>query len=228
MKISKTAGGLIASLSVFAVGQDEDPFGSSDQRKKPPTQEFYSFEERSDIEVLDHYLLDLVPSEDWPKHKVPRTINDYFEQPRYVWRADGGYFIAYDGGEFGGALFFRESDSESLVKVLDSHVSSIVRVGPANYIAAGGSAHLSEKGSVHRIWVSKNLSWKNKKIFFTFLGIPHVSGVTQIQHDAVVTVTRRVTGEKRYETFVFTINEKGETNFHGVGKFVEKPYEKGR
>ncbi len=111
---------------------------------------------------------------DWPKHEAPTHFHGGFQNPDSVWKVDGGHFIAYDAGEFGGALFFLADESRRLKLLLKGHVDSLAWVGSGTYIAAGGISHGKDHGSIYRIWVDESLDWNSEELLATRVGIPTI------------------------------------------------------
>lgn len=126
---------------------------------------------------------------DWPKHEPPTALNGGFDIPSSVWRVNGGYFIAYDAGEWGGALFFQRNGKNKLRLLLKGFVDSVVLFSNGTYVAAGGLMHGMDHGAVYRIWVDEDLEWQTKQIFSTWTGIPKIIGLTRAGA-ALISITR--------------------------------------
>lgn len=160
-----------------------------------------------------------VPLDHCPKHLAPTALNNAFERPSAVWTVDGGFFVAYDGGEFGSALFFLPKGKQRLQKIAGHSVKSLERLGGGVYIAAGGLAHMDfSGGSVFLCWVDDNLRWRSRLVLKASTGIPLTRGLISEessigQERALIVVSERSESSERADTKVedryFAIDREG-------------------
>ena len=120
-----------------------------------------------------------ISSEDWPKIEMPTSFNLHFDRPLKIWRVDGGYFGAFDGGEWGGALFFAAGNAPKWTRIIDTHIQDLQRFEGDTFLATGGLAHLSlSGGSAYLITRLPTGEWQARMIFTTETGIPRVAGTS--------------------------------------------------
>lgn len=162
-----------------------------------------------------------VAKENWPKHDPPIHLHGAFDVPDSVWRVHGGHFIAYDAGEWGGALFFQSEGTEHLKLLLKDHVSSLARFENGSYVAAGGLAHGLEHGSVYIVGIDDDLKWNSRNIFTTRKGIPSVVWTEDFE-SARIEVVETIMGiekpDERITIAAFTVFADGRLEYLGQPK----------
>jgi hypothetical protein len=120
-----------------------------------------------------------IPSEDWPKIENPTSFNRHFDRPFRIWRVDGGYFSAFDGGEWGGALFFATGGAPKWTRIIDTHIQDLERYEGDTFLATGGLAHLSlSGGAAYLITRLPTGEWQSRMVFSSKVGIPRVAGTS--------------------------------------------------
>jgi hypothetical protein len=170
---------LLAFGSV-AVSDEIDPFSDNpppQQQQAPPKE----FETTGVFKVAPAVggNPESIPSEDWPKIEMPTSFNRHFDRPLKIWRVDGGYFGAFDGGEWGGALFFAVGDEPKWTRIIDTHIQDLERFEGDTFLATGGLAHLSlSGGSAYLITRLPTGEWQARMIFSSEIGIPRVAGTS--------------------------------------------------
>lgn len=154
---------------------------------------------------------------DWPKHDPPTHFHGGFQTPASVWEVDGGHFISYEAGEFGGALFFLANENIRLKLLLRGHVNSLAWVGTGTYIAAGGLAHGHEHGSIYRIWVDDDLEWNSEEVLSTRIGIPTI--LMTINETAFCSIVKTEFGLEgpKGKTHVATFNVRADGSLEYLG-----------
>ena len=120
-----------------------------------------------------------IPSADWPKIEMPTTFNRHFDRPIKIWRVDGGYFGAFDGGEWGGALFFAAGGATKWTRIIDTHIQDLEQFEGDTFLATGGLAHMSlSRGSAYLITRLPTGEWQARMVFRSETGIPRVAGTS--------------------------------------------------
>jgi len=125
-----------------------------------------------------------VPPEDWgwrnlEKIEKPTSFNRHFDRPFKIWRVDGGYFGAFDGGEWGGALFFATEGAPKWTRIIDAHIQDLVRFEGDTFLATGGIAHLTlSGGATFLISLLPTGEWQARMVFNSKVGIPRVAGTS--------------------------------------------------
>ncbi len=129
---------------------------------------------------------EIIPQDDWgwrnlEKIERPTSFNRKFEVPFRIWRVAGGYFGAFDGGEWGGALFFAVDGATKWTRIINTHIQDLESYdyGTDTFLAAGGLAHLSSSGGAAYI-LSRlaNGEWQARLVFRSEAGIPRVAGTS--------------------------------------------------
>jgi hypothetical protein len=162
---------------------------------------------------------------DWSKHDPPTHFHGGFQTPASVWKVDGGHFIAYEAGEFGGALFFLANENTRLKLLLRGHVNSLAWVGNSTYIAAGGLAHGREHGSSYRVWVDDDLEWNSDEVLSTWVGIPTIIMTTdpETAYCSIVNTEFGLQGREKGKTHLasFEVHADGSLEYLGPPKIDE-------
>lgn len=115
----------------------------------------------------------------WPSIPSPLEFNRHFTEPSKVWRVEGGCFAAFDGGEWGGALFFAQDKATRWTRVVDTHIQDLCRFEGDVFLASGGIAHMSHEGGKSFLITRKPTGeWQSRKVFQSDLGIPRIVGTT--------------------------------------------------
>ena len=123
----------------------------------------------------------LLEKPDWPDFPPPLEINSYFYAPFRVWHVAGGYLGAFDGGEFGGGLFFATNGTRKWRRVLDRHILTMAPIGRRCYVAAGGLAHLGfPAGWVYLVSQDMRGRWSAKQVFSSTRDIPKIFAETDM------------------------------------------------
>jgi len=114
----------------------------------------------------------------------------WFDRPKAMWRIEGGFLGAYDGGEFGGALFHFSNDGSQRTLIVGEHVNDVIMVGKNGYVVAGGLEHLDFGiGTLIAVERDKDGSWNSKVISRFFDGVAAIVGKTN--GDTIVVSTWR-------------------------------------
>lgn len=187
---------LVATLLIGTFGcltaQDTDPFGGdvASEPERGPTK--LKFRSGTEFEVNDdrlaeidlkeiHFDLDLsgLTKRESAGIGDQRAVR-FFGRPKAMWRLDDGFLAAYDGGEFGGALFYFSRDGKTRELVVAEHISDLISVSKGQYIATGGLEHLdSVTGLVVSLKQGQDLGWKSQVVARFFDGIAGISGRTK-------------------------------------------------
>lgn len=160
--------------------------------------------------VLDPSELD---SALWPKHEAPLAFNRRFDRPTHVWELRSGYFIAYEAGEWGGALFYLQKGTITPVRILEDYVSSIVEVAPHTYIVAGG---LDQLERVHRLWIDKAQRWRHRQVLENDLEGPWFLENTAEGKGVIVGTCHWNEKTKTTENHVCGISASGAVHLYGI------------
>lgn len=163
-----------------AVADEIDPFAEPPtvQEQKATPKEF---ETTAGFKVapIEGGNPESIPSEDWPKIENPTNFNRHFDRPFRIWRVDGGYFGAFDGGEWGGALFFATADSPKWTRIIDTHIQDLERFEGDSFLATGGLGHLSlSEGAAYLITRLSTGEWQARMVFSSEIGIPRITGTS--------------------------------------------------
>ena len=187
---------LVATILIGTFGcltaQDTDPFDgdvASEPERVPTTLKFKS---GTELEVNDdrlaeidlkeiHFDLDLSSLAKRESAGIEdRRAVRFFDRPKAMWRLDDGFLAAYDGGEFGGALFYFSRDGKTRELVVAEHISDLISVSKRQYVATGGLEHLdSATGVVVSLKQGQDLRWKSQVVARFFDGIAGISGRTK-------------------------------------------------
>ena len=163
-----------------AVGDEIDPFAdtprAAEQQATPK-----EFETTAAFKVapVAGWNPESIPSDCWPKIENPTSFNRHFNRPFRIWRVDGGYFGAFDGGEWGGALFFATDGAPKWTRIIDTHIQDLERFDGDTFLASGGLAHLSlSGGAAYLITQLPTGEWQSRMVFSSEVGIPRVAGTS--------------------------------------------------
>ncbi len=171
---------VLLTLGGVAADEETDPFaviplGVSE--KKEIKEEFETTGAFKVVPVRG--WIEGIPSEDWPKIESPTNFNRHFDRAFRIWRVDGGYFGAFDGGEWGGALFFAADNAARWTRIIDTHIQDLERFEGDTFLAAGGVAHLSQSdGEAYLIIRQPTGKWQARKIFSSNMGVPRIIGTS--------------------------------------------------
>lgn len=120
-----------------------------------------------------------IPKSDWPKIEAPTSFNRLFVSPDKIWKVDGGYFGAFDGGEWGGALFFAAHGAKKWTRIIDSHILDLECFEGDVFLAAGGLAHLDlVEGAAFLITRLPEGGWQVRMVFSSTVGVPRIVGLS--------------------------------------------------
>jgi len=166
----------VVMAGVSSVSADDDPFAAvpedSPERETFETSSFFTVTSRPDGG------LGPIEEELWPKVESPTRFNRLYERPSKVWRHEGGYFGAFDAGEFGGGLFFVAANEEHWIRLVDTHVQDLARYDEDTFLTVGGLGHLSfTGGDAYLITRDASGKWTSRKVFASSDGIPRIIGV---------------------------------------------------
>jgi len=115
----------------------------------------------------------------WPSIPSPVEFNRHFAEPSKVWRVEGGYFAAFDGGEWGGGLFFAQDKAARWTRIVDAHIQDLCRFEGDEFLASGGIAHMSHEGGKAFLITRKPTGeWQSRRVFQSDLGVPRIVGTT--------------------------------------------------
>ena len=169
----------------FAVADETDPFAESQPaEKQPPTPKEFKTTAAISITPATGQNPEIIPSEDWGWRKLekiekPTNFNRHFDRPFRIWRVDGGYFGAFDGGEWGGALFFATDDATRWTRIINTHIQDIECFEGDRFLATGGLAHLSlSAGTTYLVTRTPSGQWQARMVFSSDIGIPRVVGTS--------------------------------------------------
>lgn len=175
------------AFSSVAAADEVDPFAepSTTEEKRVTPKEFETTG-GGKIAPVTGQNPEIIPQNDWgwrnlEKIEKPTTFNRHFENPFRIWRVDGGYFGAFDGGEWGGALFYAVDGATKWTRIINTHIQDLERYDyeTDTFLATGGLAHLSLSGGTAYI-LSRlpNGEWQARVAFRTDVGIPRVAGMS--------------------------------------------------
>ena len=188
MKLSRHAilaicGSLLCGT--FAVADETDPFAETPpDQKQPPTPKEFETTAAVRVTPATGQNPEIIPSEDWGWRKLekiekPTSFNRHFDRPFRIWRVDGGYFGAFDGGEWGGALFFATDEATTWTRIIDTHIQDLECFEGDRFLATGGLAHLSlSAGSAYLVTRTPSGQWQARLVFSSDIGIPRVVGTS--------------------------------------------------
>lgn len=118
-------------------------------------------------------------SDIWPKIDNPTAFNRRFDRALKIWRVDGGYFGAFDAGEWGGALFFAKDKASKWTRIIDTHIQDLQRFEGDTFVASGGLAHGSRSGgAAYLITMLPGGEWQIRMVFSSESGVPRVTGTS--------------------------------------------------
>jgi hypothetical protein len=175
------------AFGTIAAADEIDPFA------EPPTSEDKQvipkeFETTGGVKVaaLTGQNPEIIPQDEWgwrnlEKIEKPTNFNRYFEIPSRIWKVDGGYFGAFDAGEWGGALFFAVDGATKWTRIINTHIKDLERYDYESdtFLATGGLAHLSlSRGTAYILSRLANGEWQARVAFRSDLGIPRVAGMS--------------------------------------------------
>ncbi|QQL45235.1 hypothetical protein [Sulfuriroseicoccus oceanibius] len=166
----------VVMVGVSSASADDDPFAAVLE----DVPEVETFETSSFFKVTCPREAGHAPIEEgvWPKVESPTSFNRLFERPSKVWRHEGGYFGAFDAGEFGGGLFFVAANEERWIRLVDTHVQDLARFDKDTFLAVGGLGHRSfAGGDAYLITRDATGEWTSRKVFASSDGIPRIIGV---------------------------------------------------
>ena len=154
-------------------GQDADPFGvNGDKEYIDPVKT--RVKKKAYVDYPQYMNLSKLQGDDADGVEDKRAFK-FFNKPSSVWVVKGGLFVAYDAGEFGGALYFFAEAGKQRSFVCNQHISDLVKVNDSTYLASGGLSHLSlSSGAVVRVDLKAGV-WESKILARFFTGIPHIS-----------------------------------------------------
>ena len=132
-------------------------------------------------EILDLSKMDIEGIED------KRAIK-FFDKPLLIWEVKDGYFVSYNGGEFGGALFLFSIDGSKRILILAEHVSEILSDNNKSYFVSGGINHLGESGGVYKIMKNKKSMWQSEALFQSPFFTPSIIG--QLPNKSILITSR--------------------------------------
>lgn len=119
-----------------------------------------------------------------PKLPSAKRFHEMYEVPAKVWSVLEGYFLAYDAGEFGGALFFMALDGNGLEHIADGHFDQLALLTSGEldkkrtYLVSGGLSHMAiSDGHVSILHQESNGSWRMQPVFKSEGGEPRLVGV---------------------------------------------------
>jgi hypothetical protein len=169
---------------MVVAGPDIDPFATAkgpnvlgDDKPSFTTTGFYKIIPNVGISSPDK-----VRPEDWPHIANPTSFNRHFDGSPLLWRVAGGYFAAFDGGEWGGALFYRNDKDKNWKRVIGTHIQVMQEFDEDIYLATGGLSHLDMTAGAAYIITRKSTGrWTSKKVFNSRSGIPCIVGVSETE-----------------------------------------------
>jgi len=178
---------VLALLHCNTLAEEFDPFGDTlpalDERITPKM-----FETTGHFKVTPatEHNPPIIHPDEWSslnldKIENPSNFNRHFDKPSTIWRTDGGYFASFDGGEWGGALFYATDGDVKWTRIVNTHIKDLERFDHEQdtFLAAGGLAHLGLSGGSAYI-ISRRASgeWNSRIVFRSDLGVPRIAGTT--------------------------------------------------
>ena len=168
------------AFGVSAAAVEIDPFADTtpvEEEQAPPKK--FETTGAFDVNPVEGWNPESLRPEDWPKIENPTNFNRYFDRPFRIWRVEGGYFGAFDGGEWGGALFFATHEATKWTRIVETHVQDLERFEGDTFLATGGLAHLSlSGGAAYLITRLPSGRWQTRMVFSSEIGIPRVVGTS--------------------------------------------------
>lgn len=130
------------------------------------------------VSLVESWNSESIRPDDSPKDN-PTNFNRHFDRPFSIWRVDGGYFGAFDGGEWGGALFFSTHDATKWTRIIDTHIHELRRFEGDTFLASGGLAHITlSGGAAYLITRLPSGRWQARMVFSSEVGIPRIIGTS--------------------------------------------------
>ncbi len=176
-----------------------DPFSAIEIPQKKPVEFETSFGFR--VKPSDNGDPEVLPADQRPKIKAPTTFNSHFQEPETVWVVNGGYFAAFNGGEWGSALFYADRNAKKWTRILSEPIEKCFRIKGDRFLISGGLGHLSSiGGAVFFLERTPNGTWSTRKVIDSDYGIPTLIGESQ--------TTRREDGQNE-KLFVVSFKPDG-------------------
>jgi hypothetical protein len=177
---------MLVAFGCVAAAEEVDPFAEpSTTEEKQATPEGFETTGAVKVAPVTGPNPEIIPQDDWgwrnlEKIERPTSFNRKFDTPFRIWRVDGGYFGAFDGGEWGGALFFAVDGATKWTRIINTHIQDLESYDyeADTFLATGGLAHLSSSGGTAYI-LSRlaNGEWQTRVVFRSEVGIPRVAGM---------------------------------------------------
>ena len=169
---------ILSALPILVAAEEIDPFSDDS------THEFLQRDDEViltsgtyEVELTKRDGSQLLSRDKWPKIGKPTNFNRHFVEESQVWKVQGGYFSAFDYGEFGGALFFAGTNEKKWTRVVNGHVQDLVGYNGECFLAAGGLAHMGiSGGAAYLIARDETGGWTGTKVFISEAGVPMVIG----------------------------------------------------
>ncbi len=178
---------MLVAFGCVAAADEVDPFAEpSTTEEKQATPEEFETTAAFKVAPVPGQNPEIITKIDWrwrdlEKIEGATSFNRKFDVPFRIWRVDGGYFGAFNGGEWGGALFFAVDGATKWTRIINTHIQDLESYGyeTDTFLATGGLAHLSSSGGTAYI-LSRlaNGEWQARVVFRSESGIPRVAGMS--------------------------------------------------
>ena len=195
---------LCASLFVSGLAEEavDDPFATSETPDAGAVEAKGTFWTSSQFKVnpTDGWSPVTLKKKSYPDISAPVQFNSYFSEPASVWKVTGGFFAAFDGGEFGAGLFYASDSATAWTRILDSHVQDFQQFEGDSFLASGGLAHLSmASGDSFLVTRTASGGWACKKVFSSIAGVPRIVGTSMtVSYEADADRTKLIVLELLY------------------------------
>lgn len=211
---------IVFNVQLMVLEAQVDPFGlSPQQQQQSPAEKGFETSAQFKVVPLSGWNPENIKREEWPDIRNPIEFNRRFDRPTKIWRVEGGFFGAFDGGEWGGALFFATDRATKWTRIIDTHIQDLERFEGDTFLASGGLAHMSASmGAAYLITRKETGEWVPRKVFCSESGVPRITGTSSTDSFLAATSDKLIVLELEHPLdprLLFGIDRKGAVHYMG-------------